>query len=452
MSSPASLIASPLDGWVDAENLFLRLFGSSAAAFWLDAGPEAAEGWSILGTGEIEKDAGAVRAVPLDAAGDDPRVPFHGGWVGWLDYESGAAAAGAPVTASDRAEATWIAVRRAVALDHAEQRAWALADVAEADEWRRRVQSAMTDAAAAPPPETPEASTAVARHGVAEYTRLISECRQAIRRGDAYQLCLTTRFRAPRPADPLAVYRRLRAVTPAHHGGYLRAGDRSLLSASPEQFLAVSGGVASTSPIKGTRPRSADPVEDARLAEELRTDVKERAENVMIVDLMRNDLSHVGVPGSLRVERLWQVESYPAVHQLVSTVSVRLRDGIRFGDLCDAAFPAGSMTGAPKLSAMTILHGLERSPRGVYSGCFGHVGLDGRVDLAMVIRSIVVEGEHAYVGAGGGITWLSRPDAEAAEVATKARAPLAALAAMLPGEWSALIEAPSGAGGEDNSR
>ncbi|WP_309128544.1 anthranilate synthase component I family protein [Microbacterium sp.] len=454
MSSPATLTALPLDGWTDAESLFLRLFADTDAAFWLDAGPDAADGWSILGAGEVESDADAVRAVPLavDAAAESP-VPFRGGWVGWLDYESGAGRAGAPVTRAERQpQGAWIAVHRAIALDHARRRLWTLADPASAEAWQAQVRSALSDDTAPPPPPVPATSTAVARHGVREYTGLIEECREAIRRGDAYQLCLTTRFRAPRPADPLSAYRRLRAATPAHHGGYLRAGDRSLLSASPEQFLAVSRGFVSTSPIKGTRPRSQDPVEDARLAEELRTDVKERAENVMIVDLMRNDLSHVGVPGTLNVGRLWQVETYPAVHQLVSAVSVRLRDGIRFGELCDATFPAGSMTGAPKLSAMSILNRLEAAPRGVYAGCFGHVGLDGRVDLAMVIRSIVVERDGAYVGAGGGITWLSRPDAEAAEVATKARAPLAALAAELPREWAALTADLTEAGGEGNSR
>jgi anthranilate synthase component 1 len=231
----------------------------------------------------------------------------------------------------------------------------------------------------------------------------------------------------------------LRRATPAHHGGYLRIGDRHLLSSSPEQFIDVTGDVVRTSPIKGTRPRGATPEEDAALAAELRASEKERAENVMIVDLMRNDLSHIGVPGSVVVERLWEVESYPAVHQLVSTVSARLRADLTFGALCDAVFPAGSMTGAPKLSAMTILHGLERGPRGVYAGCFGHVGLDGTVDLAMVIRSIVVDGEAASVGAGGGITWLSEADAEAAEVATKAGAPLAALGATLPDDWAATL-------------
>ena len=422
----------------DVEALFARLFGDASEVFWLDAGIDPQDGWSLIGTGIAEGDPAAVRAVDLSRPADAAGIPFLGGWVGWLPYEHGAAANGAPV-AETAATPTWIAVTRAVAVDHATGEVHALAPEGELDAWARVVGEATAAPPLEPVAETAGPHTATPRHGVAEYTGLVEECRSAIQRGDAYQLCLTTRFTAERPADPFDVYRRLRAATPAHHGGYLRVGDQQVLSASPEQFLATSDGRASTSPIKGTRPRGATAEEDVRLAEELRADVKERAENVMIVDLMRNDLSHVGVPGTIDVERLWQIETYPAVHQLVSTVSVRLRDGVTFGDLCDAAFPAGSMTGAPKLSAMTILHRLERAPRGIYSGCFGHVGLDGRVDLAMVIRTIVVDADSASVGAGGGITWLSQPDAEAAEVATKARAPLAALGAELPGPWRDLL-------------
>jgi len=155
----------------------------------------------------------------------------------------------------------------------------------------------------------------------------------------------------------------------------------------------------------------------------------------MIVDLMRNDLSRVCEPGSVGVDGLLEVESYPAVHQLVSTVSGTLNEGATVGDLLDATFPAGSMTGAPKLSAMTILHDLERGPRGVFAGCFGWVGDDGALDLAMVIRSIVVHPGGAYVGAGGGITWRSDAAAEVAEVGLKARGPLAAIGGILPPGW-----------------
>lgn len=432
--APSPLTAIPLPRWADPETVFLVLRGGEGGEFWLDAGAEATAGWSFLGFGDVEEEPDSVRATPLGGdAESDPVVPFRGGWVGWLGYEDGAAAAGAP-TADTDAGSAWVAVRHAVAFDHENRTVWALASAADTT-WAEAVEKALD----APTPSTPtegDPVPATARHDVAEYVDLIGRCRDAIRRGDAYQLCLTTRFTTTAPADPLDVYRRLRRATPAHHGGYLRIGDRHLLSASPEQFLDVRGDVVRTSPIKGTRPRGITPEQDAALAAELRASEKERAENVMIVDLMRNDLSHIGRHGSVMVERLWAVESYPAVHQLVSTVIARLRNGITFGELCDAVFPAGSMTGAPKLSAMTILHALERGPRGVYSGCFGYVGLDGAVDLAMVIRSIVIDGGGASVGAGGGITWLSEAGAEAAEVATKARAPLAALGARLPDDWA----------------
>ena len=159
----------------------------------------------------------------------------------------------------------------------------------------------------------------------------------------------------------------------------------------------------------------------------------------MIVDLMRNDLSRVCEPGSIRVDALWAVETYPAVHQLVSTVSGTAAAGTTASALLEASFPAGSMTGAPKLSAMTCLHDLEGAPRGVYAGCFGYVGDDGALDLAMVIRSIVFDGAEAVVGAGGGITWRSVAASEVAEVATKARAPLSALGAEMPAAWASDI-------------
>ncbi|MET0297800.1 MAG: anthranilate synthase component I family protein, partial [Microbacterium sp.] len=233
----------------------------------------------------------------------------------------------------------------------------------------------------------------------------------------------------------VAAFGRLRSSTPAHHGGLIVSGVHALASASPERFLEVADGLVRTRPIKGTRPRGSDEVSDAALARDLRESEKERAENVMIVDLMRNDLSRVCVAGTVGVDALLEIESYPAVHQLVSTVSGRLEQGTTVGDLLDATFPAGSMTGAPKLSAMTILHDLERGPRGVFAGAFGWVGADGALDLAMVIRSIVVHPGGAYVGAGGGITWRSDAAAEVAEVGIKARGPLAAIGGELPSGW-----------------
>lgn len=437
--------ARPLSFWVEPVDVFRVLEASSREVFWLDAGSDTANGWSFVGVGEpsaLPAEVALAEVCGTSADGgaiEDEPPPFRGGWVGWHDYETGAAAAGAPTDdgcADDRA--SWMRVQRFAAFDHARRRVWVQAgeDLAE---WESVIAQATVAASALPDlPNAPVAGV-VARHEPAEYAGLIERCRDLIRQGIAYQLCLTTRFSASGVGDPVAVYSRLRAATPAHHGGFVRIQGRALLSASPEQFLVASDGVIRTQPIKGTRPRSLDPIEDAALADELAVDPKERAENVMIVDLMRNDLSRICVAGSIRVEGLWVVESYAAVHQLVSTVSGTAVPGATVGDLLDAAFPAGSMTGAPKLSAMTRLHALEGGPRGIYAGCFGYIGIDGALDLAMVIRSILIDGERATVGAGGGITWGSDAAAEVAEVATKARAPLAALGAVLPGAWGSDI-------------
>lgn len=442
---PERLSTRVLTDRVDPAALFLALEQVEPDVFWLDAGASASEGWSFIGTGEtsafpedVRLDASAGDRSALD--GDVAHPPLRGGWVGWYDYETGARAAGAPVSDSGQsAGGAWVRITRFAAFDHSTGRIWACATEADLDEWAAFVteqgSTDLQDASAL----AAEPRRVDARHTPDEYAALIERCRELIRAGIAYQLCLTTRFTVPGEHDPVSVYRRLRSATPAHHGGFVRIGGRCLLSASPEQFLHAEDGIIRTRPIKGTRPRSDDPEQDAALAAELAIDVKERAENVMIVDLMRNDLSRVCEPGSIRVDALWAVESYPAVHQLVSTVSGTAAAGTTAGALFAASFPAGSMTGAPKLSAMTRLHELEGGPRGVYAGCFGYIGDDGSLDLAMVIRSIVIDAESAVIGAGGGITWRSVAASEVSEVATKARAPLAALGAEMPAAWASDI-------------
>jgi para-aminobenzoate synthetase component 1 len=441
MSEP--LAATDVAQWVDPASVFAALFAHEPHAFWLDAGPDAVDGWSWMGTG-VPDDPVAVRETVCSGGAPDAGNPFRGGWIGWTGYDDAAARAGAPAARDqdDVPQQLWLRVDRVIAFDHDARtvRAYGSSDVVEALAAEAGSASAPATPAPASAPGVEKRTVAQARHTPGEYAALIERCRDAIREGDAYQLCLTTRFEVGASVDPLAVYARLRAATPAHHGGFIRSGAVALLSASPERFLHVEpagdgSGIVRTRPIKGTRPRGADPETDAALAAERRASEKERAENVMIVDLMRNDLSRVCLPGSVGVDALLEVESYPAVHQLVSTVSGRLEPGTTFGGLLDATFPAGSMTGAPKLSAMTILHGLEGAPRGVFSGCFGWVGDDGALDLAMVIRSIVVRPGSAYVGAGGGITWRSDAAAEVAEVGIKARGPLAALSAALPPGW-----------------
>jgi len=432
-----ALVAVDLPVWVDPADAFATLFADAPHAYWLDAGPEASTGLSWMGTG-VPADPADVRATviaPDDAAG------FRGGWVGWWGYDEAAARAGAPARHDDPivSSTRWLRADRIVAFDHAARQV----TVRASREAVARLVTALGVLAASPlvpAPHKPPRVVARSRHTPDAYAALIERCRDAIREGDAYQLCLTTRFEVEGDVEPLETYLRLRRATPAHHGGFVRSGRIALLSASPEQFLEVvpgggDGPTVRTRPIKGTRPRGGDADADAALAAELRANEKERAENVMIVDLMRNDLSRVCEPGTVGVDALLEVESYPAVHQLVSTVSGVLTEGTTVGTLLDATFPAGSMTGAPKLSAMTILERLEQAPRGVFAGCFGWVGDDGALDLAMVIRSVVVHPDGAYVGAGGGITWRSDAAAEVAEVGIKARGPLAALGATLPPGW-----------------
>jgi anthranilate synthase component 1 len=264
--------------------------------------------------------------------------------------------------------------------------------------------------------------TVTRRDTDAVYLAKIAAAQEAIRRGDAYLLCLTTDYRVEGPIDPLETYLALRSSSATGRGGILRTGGVTLLSATPERFLEVADGMVRTRPIKGTRRRDPDPDEDARLAAELLADEKERAENVMIVDLMRNDLGKVCAPGMVRVPQLLVVETHPQVHQLVSTVEGPLAPGRDAIDAIAACFPAGSMTGAPKRRAIELLDELERADRGAYAGAFGRLGPDGSAELTMTIRTIVIDDAGAGFGAGGGITVLSDPAAELAEVELKARA------------------------------
>lgn len=277
---------------------------------------------------------------------------------------------------------------------------------------------------------------AALRHDSEDYKNLISIAQQHISAGDVYQICLTNQIQVKHEIDPLIAFLQLRRLNPSPYSTYFKLGDLVLVSASPEQFLQVSGREISTKPIKGTRPRSDDPVRDLEIAEELVANEKERAENLMIVDLMRNDFAKVAQPDSVAVPKLFDVESYATVHQLVSTVTATLRDECDAIDAIEAAFPGGSMTGAPKERAVEIIRGLEDGPRGVYSGILGHFGFDGSAEMAMVIRTMVftgAPGEHQItIGIGGGITVDSDPQAELEETKLKAAALLKVLGVTSP--------------------
>ena len=248
-------------------------------------------------------------------------------------------------------------------------------------------------------------------------------------------MCLTTELHSDGAIEPLAAYRALRARNPAPHAALLRLGDVSVLSSSPERFLRVDRErIVESKPIKGTARRGAHPVEDAYRAAALLADDKSRAENLMIVDLVRNDLGRVCALGSVEVPRLMAVESYATVHQLVTTVRGRLRDDASAIDCVRAAFPGGSMTGAPKLRTMEIIDRLETGPRGVYAGALGFLSVNGTADLSIVIRTLVAAPDGLRIGSGGAIVAASDPDAEHDEMLLKARAVLAAIGGRLAAE------------------
>jgi para-aminobenzoate synthetase len=266
------------------------------------------------------------------------------------------------------------------------------------------------------------------RHSPAAYLERIRECQKEIKRGESYEICLTNMIRQHVTIDPINTYRALRESNPAPYATYLNFPGVAVLSSSPERFLTINAnGTVESKPIKGTRPRGRTQEEDERLYQDLRENEKDRSENLMIVDLLRNDLGSVCDVGSVYVSNIFSVESYATVHQLVSTIHGRLRRGVSAVQCVQAAFPGGSMTGAPKKRSMEIIDRLEAGPRGVYSGSIGFFGLNGSADLSIVIRTIVVTSRDVTVGVGGAIIDLSDPKEELDEMILKSKALVFAL-------------------------
>ena len=349
--------------------------------------------------------------------------PFQGGLAGYLSYEWGAEqervrrpATGRDVPAAGLGLYDWV-----IAWDHVQGRAWIVAWSPERLAWvQARLSSVARTPSAVPRRPPPTITSNFTR---AQYVAAVTRIRDYIAAGDVYQVNLAQRFEATFAGPPIDLYRRLRALNPAPFGAYLALGDVTVASISPERFVRLNeAGVAEARPIKGTRPRGEGAGDDAALAAALLASPKDRAENVMIVDLLRNDLGRVCRPGTVLVPELCALESHPTVHHLVSTVTGELRDDADAFDLLRAAFPGGSVTGAPKIRAMEIIAELEPAPRGVYCGAIGYISATGVMDMNIPIRTVVLRDGVASFHAGAGIVWDSQPAAEYDETLDKARA------------------------------
>jgi para-aminobenzoate synthetase len=503
-----TVLARTLEGAAPTEHLYEKLFADAETSFWLDSAdaPTWLAQCSYMGTsagagerhlsydvdtaattirttaGEqirhgsifelLDEETKAVRAEP--PIGVDRGL--MGGWVGYLGYELKADCGATNVHSSDLPDAALTFANRVVAVDHARNRTHVFAlvhnevdgpkspdmedfsahrheragQVAWLDEATRLAAAAICD----PPPMRPldppaepggQVSFRVGR-GRAQYLADIERSQAELAAGESYEVCLTDQISTDASPEPFALYRRLRRSNPSPFAAFLRFGETAIVSSSPERFLSVArDGAIQARPIKGTISRAEDPAEDAARRAELAGDEKTRAEHLMIVDLLRNDLGRVSEIDSVRVPDLMVVEPYATVHQVVSTVTGQLEAGRSPVECVRNCFPGGSMTGAPKERTMEIIDELEDEARGVYSGAIGYFAVDGSVDLSIVIRTIVIRPGRTTIGAGGAIVMQSDPEEEFDEILLKARAPMAAIARTVNGRadeaaWNVELE------------
>jgi para-aminobenzoate synthetase component I len=370
-------------------------------------------------------------------------LPFCGGAIGYFAYDLARRVESLPVCAADQEKIPDMAVGVydwAVVVDHLERRSWLVGQGRDPEtdlKWDSLVRRFSE-----PEPERKRRpfrvkSAVVSNMTRQDYARAFHRVQDYIRNGDCYQVNLAQRFAAQADGDAWLAYQALRILNPAPFAAYLATPYAKVLSASPERFLEVKAGRVETKPIKGTRPRAGHPRLDAQRIEELRSSEKDRAENLMIVDLLRNDLSKSCELGSVKVPALFEIQSFATVHHLVSTVTGQLqstRDGV---DLLRGCFPGGSITGAPKLRAMQIIEELEPNRRGVYCGAIGYIGFDGSMDVNIAIRTLVFSHGEVRCWAGGGIVADSRLDDEYQETLDKAAAMLKLLQQCAAHEASA---------------
>ena len=423
---------------------FLTLLGRRGEVSWVGTPPALA----AEATGPLDALAKATSAYRAPALLD---LPLHGGAVGFLGYDAVREVERIPDTGEDDLglpDVQLLFPRHVVAVDHLRQVLTVVTNVVvdgvtDPEELGRRYDEAMsacdrvidrlatarTPLPPVAPPERRPAPDAPSNLAPGEYQRMVEQVKEHIRAGDTFQTVVSQRFAVDTEVTAFELYRVLRVINPSPYLYLLDLGDAQIVGSSPEALVQVQDRRVETWPIAGTRPRGASIEEDRRYEQELVADAKERAEHVMLVDLARNDLGRVCDVGSVQVDGMLHVERYSHVMHLVSSVTGQVREGLGPVDVLRAVFPAGTVSGAPKVRAMEIIDDLEPTRRGPYAGAVGYVDFAGNLDTCITIRTVVLTGGTAYVQAGAGIVADSRPDAEEEETRNKAGAVLAAIRA-----------------------
>ncbi|WP_047044351.1 aminodeoxychorismate synthase component I [Vibrio mexicanus] len=353
----------------------------------------------------------------------DSTLPFLGGSLGYFAYDLGRRVETMPTLAANEVDCPDMAVGLydwAVIVDHKEKKAWVVGqNVDEHWQWLTNLDTDKENLGYTVKSDFALTTEWQSNMTKQTYQNKFDAIQEYLLSGDCYQINLAQRFHAEYQGSEWQAYEKLEAVNKAPFSAFIRTDDSAVISVSPERFLQVHKGIIETKPIKGTRPRSLDKAQDAALAQDLATAEKDQAENLMIVDLLRNDVGRVAKPGSVHVPKLFDIESFPAVHHLVSTIRAELGEQYQSAELLRASFPGGSITGAPKVRAMEIIEELEPHRRNVYCGSIGYISCHGHMDTSITIRTLLANNQTLYAWAGGGIVADSQSDAEYQETLDK---------------------------------
>ena len=359
---------------------------------------------------------------------DNHKLPFTGGAMGFFSYDLGRKIERMPNIAEDDIATPDMAIgiyRWAYIADHHTKTSVLVGDLSEQRVrlyWDEIVSLVQNPLPASDENSYVSTDKIESNMSEAQYKEKFSQVKHYISSGDCYQINLAQRFRVPVSGKSWNGYQQLRTINPSPYSAFINIPQHTVLSVSPERFIKIEDGVAETKPIKGTRPKLDDAVQDKNILLDLLNSDKDRAENVMIVDLLRNDFSKSCQANSVKVTKLFEIESFPTVHHLVSTITGELPQTVSAIQLLRECFPGGSITGAPKIRAMQIIEELEPHRRGLYCGSIGYIGFNGRMDTNIAIRTLVQKDNHAYFYAGGGLVWDSQADAEYQETFDKAAA------------------------------